>query len=540
MAQLRDYQQSAHDKTIDFIDNNSGHLVLKKPTGSGKSHVIAAIVKTLTKERGKKVLMLTHVKELIQQNYEKLKQHWPSAPAGIYSAGVGRKELDERITYGGIQSLRTKAKSIGHQDFIIIDECHMINNKKQGGYRDLIDSLIEINPNIRIIGLSATPYRLGQGLLTEGEDALFSEIIEPVTIEELVKRGFLATLRSKCTEHVINVDNVKKRGGEYIESQLQQAVNTDHNNIKIIEETLKRAGDRKAWLFFCAGVEHAQEMADILNMCGINTTCLTGKHTKAQRDMIIQQYKDGYYKALTNANVLTTGFDYPDIDLIVFARPTLSPALYVQMAGRGMRLKSHTDHCLVLDFAGNVSKHGPITSVREPKKKGDKVGDAVMKACPECHELLYAFQMNCTCCGYEFEKQEKTIELKHDDIMGIEPSEMGVTRWSWAVHVGRNSGKTMLKCKYYGALNDYPITEYLNVMDDGKSGSISLNKLYKIANQCGAVNVFSHENLESVAKELNACTPPEHIFYKINGKFRNVTRRIWPTKVDSYPAVEIA
>jgi len=529
---LRDYQQNGHDLSFNFLDNSEGNLCLDMPTGSGKSHTIAAIVKTAVQQRDYNVVMLTHVKELIEQNYEKLHQHWHDAPSGIYSAGIGRKETDNKITYGSIQSLRGKSRLLKRQDLIVVDECHLISENPESSYRKLITELKEINPKIRIIGQTATPYRLGQGLLTQGKNPLFDEIIKPITIEELIKKGYLSTLRSKQPEHLIDVSDVKKRGGEYIENQLQAAVNTDKNNIKIIEETIKRAGDRKAWLFFCAGVEHAYEMAELLNLFGIPAECLTGAHTKAQRESIIERYKAGQIKALTNANVLTTGFDYPDIDLIVFARPTMSASLYVQMAGRGMRLKSHTDHCLVLDFAGLVSTHGPVTNPVIPKPKGEPKEEAVMKACPECHELLYAFQMQCTCCAYEFPRQEKPINLNFDsDIMGLEPTAMKVNRWQWSVHVGRKSGKQMLKCKYYGALNEYPVTEYFNVLDDGKSGSISMNKLYKIADQCGAVNLFNHENLEGVSDELNLCTPPKEVLYKINGKFRNVSHRIWPTKI---------
>jgi DNA repair protein RadD len=523
---LREYQQAAHDQTIDHLCNGEGNLCLQMPTGSGKSHVIAALTKTVCNQwKGSRVLMLTHVKELIEQNYEKLKQHWPNAPAGIYSASMGRKELDMPITYAGIQSIHKHADKLDLIDLVMIDECHLINHKDEGSYRTLLNQLKKINPYLKIVGTTATPWRLGHGLITEG-DALFDKLIEPVTIEELISQGYLAPLRSKNTGHHLNVDGVKKRGGEYIESQLQAAVNTDDNNIKIIEETISRAGDRKAWLFFCSGVEHAKVMADLLNEHGIKTACLTGKHTKKQRESLLNAFKGGVFQAVTNANILTTGFDYPDIDLIVFARPTMSPSLYVQMAGRGMRLKSHTDHCMVLDFAGNVRKHGPIIAVSSPKPKG-KGGKVVMKDCPVCYELVYNFVSVCPCCGYEFSKKE--VRLYDDDIMGIQTDIVNISDWKWSRHISRSSGNEMIKCTYYGALNDYPVTEYFAITNQGQGGDIAVRKLAHVAHKAGAIEALKKDTIQSMAEYLNLPEhkPPTEIEVKRDGKFKKIIGKRW-------------
>src|SRR5690606_8310591 len=143
-------------------------------------------------------------------------------------------------------------------------------------------------------------------------------------------------------------------------------------------------------------------------------------------------------QALTNADVLTTGFDAPNTDLIAFLRPTMSAALYVQMAGRGMRLKEHTDHCLVLDFAGNVETHGPITGVVPPSAPGEGTGEAPAKVCPECDELVHTSVMDCPECGYHWETKPKEMKLSNADIMGIQATEMLVTDWMWSRHVSRS------------------------------------------------------------------------------------------------------
>jgi DNA repair protein RadD len=524
---LRDYQQRTLDQLYAWFESgNEGHPCIVLPTGAGKSHVIAALCKdALQSWPETRILMLTHVKELIEQNAEKMLLHWPDAPLGIYSAGIGRKEI-EQITFAGIQSVRGKSDDLGHVDLCIVDEAHLISHKEQGGYRTLIDSLTKINPHLRVIGLTATPYRLGHGYITDGS-ALFTDLIEPVTIEELIHKKHLAPLRSKITSKRLSVEGVHKRGGEYIESELQAAVNTSDNNEAIVSEVIRLAGDRKAWLFFCAGVQHAYRVCEVLNAQGIIAECVTGETSKAERENIIEAFKAGKIRALTNANVLTTGFDYPDIDLIAMLRPTLSPGLYVQMAGRGMRIKSHTDHCLVLDFAGVVSTHGPITAVVPPSKKGNGEGEAPIKVCDECHELCAISAKVCPCCGQEFPPPvKKALSLHQDDIMGIAGTEMLVKSWQWRKHVSAASGKEMLKVSYYGSLSDPKVDEYLPVLHQGYAGQKAMGLLVMLKDKSGAPSNESG-TLDGMCEAMNAGRPPAMIEYKRDGRFFRVIDRSW-------------
>jgi len=527
---LRPYQRRAIDDLYNWFQNNpGGHPCLVLPTGAGKSHIVAALCKEAVQEwPDTRILMLSHVKEILEQNAEKLRQHWPNAPMGIYSAGLGRRQLGEPITFAGIQSIRSKASQIGHIDLCIIDECHLVSHKDQGGYRDLLAKLRVFNPSMRIIGLTATPYRLGHGLITD-EPAIFSDLIEPVSIEELVYHGFLSKLTSKATDSGFDLSGVHKRGGEYIESELAAAVNTTDQNDRVVAEVIGLAGDRKAWLFFCTGVDHARAIAGLLNQRGIAADCVTGDTPKAERERIIADFKAGKLRALTNANVLTTGFDYPDIDLIAMLRPTMSPGLYVQMAGRGMRLKSHTDHCLVLDFAGVVRQHGPIIAVQPPSKSGGN-GEAPTKACPECHEVLVLNAAQCTNCGHEFtkdeEKEEAELKLHSDDIMGIDGSELAVKKWKWVVHTSKASGKRMLKVTYYGALSDPPVTEYFTVLHDGYAGEKAIRIVRFIADKAHAP-LPTNPTLEDGAEILTLGVPPATVNYRKDGKFYRVLKRTW-------------
>lgn len=524
---LRPYQQRSIDQLYDWMSKNAGNPCVVLPTGAGKSVVIAELIRRCVQEWPEtRVLMLSHVKEILEQNASKMRQLWPGAPMGIYSASIGRKELGEPITFAGIQSVRTKASQIGHIDLCIIDECHTVSHKNEGGYRGLLSALKDINPSIRIIGYSATPYRLGHGLITD-EPALFHELIEPVTIEELVHNGFLSTLRSKPTGVSYDLTAVHKRGGEYIESELQAAVDNDENNAAVVDEVIRRAEDRKAWLFFCTGIHHAAEVARILNDRGIPSACITGETPKGERQSLIDDFKTGRLRALTNANVLTTGFDYPDIDLIAMLRPTMSPGLYVQMAGRGLRLKSHTDHCLVLDFAGVVARHGPITAVQPPSKAGEGNGEAPVRACEHCHELCHISAKVCPACGEPFPEPEKVaMHLRTDDIMGLDATEMGITSWNWRVHTSRSSGKEMLAVTYYGALSDKPVTEYLTVTHDGYAGEKARRTMMSMAHKCG-VDLNHDFDLDGVANNMNAGDYPTTIEYRMDGKYHRVVKRNW-------------
>lgn len=528
---LRPYQRRALDELYKwFDDGHKGNPCLVLPTGSGKSHIVAAFCREALQEWPEtRILMLTHSQELIQQNAEKMLQHWSDAPLGIYSAGIGRKELGEPITFAGIQSIRTKAAEIGFVDIILIDECHLVNHKAQGGYRKLIDELAQVNPAMRVIGLTATPYRLGHGLITD-KPAIFDALIEPAGIPELIFHKFLSPLRSKLTDTRLDVSEVHKRGGEYIESELQRAVNVAPKNRDVVSEIIDKAGDRKAWLIFCAGVDHAEAIANELHLRGITAQCITGDTPKKQREEILERYRAGEIRALTNANVLTTGFDYPDIDLIAMLRPTMSPGLYVQMAGRGLRPKSHTDHCLVLDFAGVVSTHGPITAVRPPNMSSGN-GEAPVKPCPQCNEIVHLSAKQCPACGYTFPAREPPkLKLRDDDIMGLRSgTRMSVQEWHWRKHISRASGKEMVAVTYYGKLSDKPITEYFPVTHGGYVGEKAIKTVLEIATKGTPMTDVQAmvASLDGMVENMNRAAPPAAIKYQREGKFEKVVERTW-------------
>jgi DNA repair protein RadD len=529
--QLREYQTRALDMLYAWFGKNAtGHPVLNMPGGSGKSVVIASLAKdALQNWPDTRILMLVHSKELILQNADKLRKLWPGAPLGIYSASVGRRDLGEPITYAGIGSVAKRAKELGHIDLCIIDEVHAVSTAESGIYRKLIADLLETNPAMRIVGLSASPYRLGQGLITEGPTAIFSEILEPVSIEELVFKTHLVPLRSKITKHKLDTDGLHKRQGEYIASEMEAKFNTDDHNSAVVQEIIEKASSCKHWLIFCSGVAHSEAVAECLRASGIAAEALDATHSKAERERKLADFESGKLRALCNVGILTTGYDFPALDCIAFLRSTMSPGLYLQMAVRGMRPHAGKADCLVLDFAGVVATHGPITNVQPPKKGGDGNGEAPLKVCENCDELVHISVMVCPACQHPFPPREvKNLQLHDDDIMGLEGQELEVTSWAWREHTSKASGKQMLAVTYYGGLSDPAVTEYLAITHDGYAGQSAVQKLITIAERAqivsGGLNV---KTMIEVVQNMNNATPPSMIEYRKDGKFFKVTRRKW-------------
>ena len=411
---LRPYQREAVDSLYAYWKKNPfGSPLVVLPTGAGKSLVIATISQEfLTFDPSTRIVQVTHVKELIEQNYKELVGLWPWAPAGIYSASLGRRESSAQILFAGIQSVWNKAHKVGHVDVVLVDEAHLIPADAETQYGAFLAALREINPAVLIVGLTATPYRSDTGRLDQGDDRLFDEITFEVGIRDLIDDGYLVPLVSKATSTVLDVKGIKKTGGDFVKSALQAAVDQHPITRAAVDEILSYGEGRRSWLAFCSGVEHAHHVAAEIRSRGITCEAVDGSMKRGERDAIIRDFRAGKTRCLTNANVLTTGFNVPSVDLLAMLRPTASASLYVQMVGRGTRcigpdiaastLAGKAD-CLVLDFAANVRRHGPVDKV-DVKKAGKGDGEAPIKECPTCHSIILAGLRQCPDCGHEFER----------------------------------------------------------------------------------------------------------------------------------------
>ena len=412
MIELRGYQDEALSSLMNYWNEGGGNPLVDLATGTGKSVVIATLARRLIEAYPTmRVLMLVHVRELVEQNAKAILRAWPTAPLGINSAGLGRRDKRSQILCASIQSVANEdASTLGERHLVIVDEAHLIPKSGNGMYRKLLSKLREAVPDLRVVGFTATPYRLDSGRLDDGDDALFDDVVFTYGIAQGVDDGFLSPLVSRATGQVIDVSNVQRRGGEFVAGALEAAANQDAITQAACSEIIAKGSERNSWLVFCAGVAHALAVRDAMRQRGIQAECVTGETPKGDRDRIIAAFRDGRLRCLTNANVLTTGFDAPCLDLIAMLRPTLSTSLYVQMLGRGTRLHPGKESCLVLDFAENVRRFGPVDAVEVRGTKGGSgegkvtVETVRAKACPHCETLVSVRVYTFTHCGHEWPK----------------------------------------------------------------------------------------------------------------------------------------
>lgn len=524
MIKDRYYQKQAVDAAIKYIQNGGTSGLVISATGTGKSIMIARLIKRLFEANNINILMVTHVSELIEQNHKKLKSIMPEADTGIYSAGLGEKDLNHRIIFAGIQSIYKCTHLLPKIHMLIIDEAHTISRKDQSMWASLINALRALNPNLKIIGKTATSFRLDSGSLIDGEDALFKDIIYEYGMTQAINDGYLVRLVPKHTETEFNIDGVGKVAGEFNLKELQAATNIDELTRKAVAETIKRCAGRKKWLVFCNGVEHSFAVRDEFRRHGIKCETVTGETPDDERSNILETFKTcTETMAVTNNAVWTTGVDVPDIDAIIMIRHTMSGGLLVQMAGRGTRpaiavdqyetaeerrkaiRESHKPNCLFLDFAGNIERHGFIDQIKG-KKKGEKgSGEAPVKFCPECFSICHASAKNCPDCGFKFVTQSKIklTDAYDGEIMSGEtaPEWRDVLNINYIPHNMQKKDKTpCLRVKY--TLDDgTSVSEYICVCHDGFARQKADNWWNKMGGNIKDIDVLGLEMLCQIAND---------------------------------------
>ncbi|PMO71928.1 DEAD/DEAH box helicase [Vibrio splendidus] len=386
MYTLRPYQADSVKSVIHYFRKHQTPAVLALPTGAGKSLVIAELAR-LAKGR---VLVLAHVKELVEQNHEKYEGY--GLKGSIFSAGLGRKETDQQVVFASVQSVVRNLDSFSNQfSLLVIDECHRVPDEKTSSYQKVITHLRENNSGIKVLGLTATPYRLGMGWLyqyhTRGqvrseEPRFFRDCIFELPIRYLLDEGFLTPARM-IDAPVLSYDFSQLKPastGRYKEAELDMVIEQSKRATpQIVDQIIELAKDKLGIMVFAATVRHAQEILGLLPEG--ESSIVIGDTPTLERDQIISDFKERKIKFLVNVSVLTTGFDAPHVDLIAILRPTESISLYQQIVGRGLRLSPGKKECLVLDYAGNsYDLYQP--EVGDPKPDSDS--EIITIPCPAC------------------------------------------------------------------------------------------------------------------------------------------------------------
>ena len=455
---LRYYQQEAVASAFKYLESNTGNPCIVLPTGAGKTHVIVRICQEVQKWGGR-VLIVAHVKELLEQARDKLLSHDSDLDVGVYSASLKSRDVESSVLVAGVQSVYKRGLELsGTKPFslVLVDEAHRIPVEGDGMYVQLLNDLKTANPKLRVIGLTATPYRTGDGYVCSSEHFL-NDICYEVGIKELIAGGYLCPLSSKRGAGEVDTKGLRVSKGDFVASEMEQRFNVEEKVEQAVGEILKYTADRKKVLIFCCGIEHASSVACKLEKAGRSVRLVTSQH--AGRDKAIEAFKDGDCKYLVNVNVLTEGFDATAIDAVVLLRATVSPGLYYQMVGRGLRIDDGKPDCLVLDYGGNIQRHGTLDNLAIKKHKGDGTGDAPIKACPECNEMIHAGILICPECGYEFPEPETNHESTAADDAPLgkpEPQEWNVSEVSYFVHTKKdapNDAPKSMRVTYFDGLN---------------------------------------------------------------------------------------
>ena len=463
MISLRPYQADAITAVYDHLRRRDDHPCVVIPTAGGKTPVMASICRDAVTQWNGRVLILAHVKELLEQAVEKLHAMAPDLwmQIGVYSAGLKSRDTDHPIIVAGIQSVHRRAAELGAFDLILLDEAHMLPPDGEGMYRTFLAEARKENPNVRLVGLTATPYRMTTGMIC-GPDNLLNHVCYEVGVRELIVQGFLCPLKTKAGMRKVDTSALHLRGGEFIAGEVEAMMDDEIVVRSACREIVEHTRDRHSVLIFSAGVEHAlhvqRVLAEMRQECGF----VCGETLPFERTETLDRFKSGQLKYLVNVNVLTTGFDAPNIDCVALLRPTNSPGLYYQMVGRGFRLHPSKENCLVLDFGGNILRHGPVDAL-QLKDRASGNGEAPAKECPQCQAVIHASYSVCPECGHEFPPPQREKHEREASTAGVlsgevTENEFAVMETHYAIHVKRDAPddhpRTM-RVDYRVGFNDY-------------------------------------------------------------------------------------
>lgn len=419
----RQYQQDIEDAVIDYLFNETGNPIIASPGGTGKSFVMAKLTKRFVTEWGGRVIILAQDAKLLRQNRKELERYWRNAPCGTYSSGLKQRDTLHPIIFAGIQSVAKRGSEFGFRNVVLVDEADLVSPKDDALYNQFFNALRETNPKLRIIGLTASPYRLGTGCLTNLDlwDRICIDLTKTEKFNFFIEHGFLSPLTTKKPSVEIDVKNISMKGNDFDEHSMQEVTDTEELNRAVVSDCIERGSNRKHWLVFSAGIKHGANLTKLFNSRGVTAMQLSGKDTVERRTEVEQAWRDGKIRCLVNCGLYGRGFDFPAIDLIAIVRATQSVAWWIQACVRGTRIVDGKDDCLILDYGGNIRRLGPVNDpiVPAPRRKGQDVkGEAPLKICPQCQSYVPIQVKVCPDCQFVF-PPPKTIKktASEDEIM---------------------------------------------------------------------------------------------------------------------------
>ena len=515
--ELRNYQKKALAKAHCWFNEETSYPLIVLPTGAGKTVVFATLIKQLYEEDPtRRFLIIAHRQELISQAVDKLKIVWPEAPVGVLAASLRQFNHTASVVVASRDTLASQKRLEKSYpfDYIVIDEAHHVGPEMRSRYRKIIDHFEEIGcPHI--LGVTATPYRMGQGYIYGMDDHFFGGIAYRAKLPDLIKQGYLSRLSAfKVADNAVidaSKARLKFKGGDYRESDLESLAIVDQTMYAIINDWIDKAytKGRTSTVFFCVSVVHAQKMALFLRNHNIKAACVTAETPADERKDILKDFEEGRINALCNVAVLTEGWDAPRTDCIALLRPTKSLGLYVQICGLGMRPWGDKEDCMLLDYGGNMARHGCIDTARpERNKKDEELADDSPKiwiceaeqdngyACLAVNDIEYN---HCVECGAakpkpppklealiggivdEAEASETTVAVE-GHVLSDELGEAAIVEkqepvvWVRAERATSKNGNDYLKILFKSQSQYWPYSTALMVEMNGKARQVAEKK----------------------------------------------------------------
>ena len=442
---LRDYQQEAVDAAVAYMKRVLKPCLIVAPTGSGKSHIVASLAQWLNEvSGGKRVLCLQPSKELTEQNYQKFVG--TGSEASIFSASLGSFSTRHPVVYGTDKTVKNRLQRFltGEYCGVILDEAHGVTPT----IMNIISEMQKASPNLRVVGLTATPYRLGTGYIyaynpqdnamIEAKDPYFHKAVYEIEASLLIERGYLTPpVIGDVTKAYDTSGLVTNSMGKYTKDSIDRAyIGKGRLTSSIVADVVERSQRRTGVMFFCATIQHAQEVLESLPP--MMSAMVTGQTKADVRASILKRFKAGELKYLANVDVLTTGFDAPNVDTIALLRHTESVGLLQQIVGRGLRIMDGKTECLVLDYAENIKAHCPDGDIFKPRievTKGEG-GEGTTKA-------------KCPACGYD-----NWFKPRHPNDFMYMDSEQDMFGYYVGTQVPAHYGR---RCRGYGVVKGEPV-----------------------------------------------------------------------------------
>ena len=473
---LRPYQSESIFAVNAALRERDDNPCIVLPTGSGKSLVMASLISQWAKSCPDfRVMVLAHRKELVSQNAEELIGIDSSLSVGVYAASLKRRDTLHRVTFSAIQSVAKKANDFPVQDVLIIDEADMIPVKGEGTYRHFISAMKARNPSLRVIGLTATPYRMGTGPVCH-RDHILNHVCYESNIGDLIRDGYLSPIRTVEGDHSsLDLSNVKKSRNDFNLKDLAMHVDKADVVAQAVKDMVQivRRENRKSVAVFGIDIEHCQHIQKELKRYGIDAPCVFGSTKQKERDDLTEKFKQQKIQYLISVDTLNVGFNAKCVDVVAMLRPTLSKRVWVQSVGRGLRLFPTKKDCLVLDYGDNVMRHGPIDLPEDSEVK--------LATCGNCANVFSRAVKCCPSCGWEIPPVQREMfaadaerERKMHDAKAAAGMLLNKPRWldvsAVTLRLHRKAGKAdSVRVEYHCGLT--LVKEWLTLDHEGYGSS---------------------------------------------------------------------